>query len=106
MVKNLMKNKSALHVKGCKCVIMIIISTLELNLDRFRPKAIKGCRLPDLDDGEPCVFVSRETVQHQDGRPHPGPPSVGITETITSTVSIVHLKAQSPSPVPEKEQNV
>lgn len=59
---------------------------------------------PDLDNSEPCVFVSREAVQHQNGRSHPRLSSVGITEAIASAICIAHLQAQSPPPVPEGEQ--
>lgn len=63
-------------------------------------------RSPDLDHGEPGVFVSGEAVKHQNGRSRPWLSSGGVTEAVAPTVCKVNLQAQSPPPVPEGATNV
>lgn len=63
-------------------------------------------RNPDLDHGEPGVFVSREAVKHQNRRSHPWFSSGGITEAVAATVCEANLQAQSPPPVPEGATNI
>lgn len=45
--------------------------------------------------------MSREAVEHQNGRPGPRLSPGGVTEAIAPTVCEAHLQAQSPPPVPE-----
>lgn len=56
---------------------------------------------PNLDHGEPSVFVSGEPVKHQNGRPRPWLSPRGVTEAVAPTVCEANLEAQSPPPVPE-----
>lgn len=58
-------------------------------------------RNPDLDHGEPGVFVSGEAVKHQNGGSRPWFSSGGVTEAVATAVCEANLQAQSPPPVPE-----